>query len=477
MTIEVREVKSFPKEFSEGGITYKRTPGTQTVYDNALDRARNLVVIEHGRADAIILMTEAPPPDLYAFGVYLSRNEDNKLVGEESEHIRYEISPAARRSHVRCMYDARQRGIRDMSAHTPPYLLPIENRTLTAEDISPDHDIIGFDHPRTDIRVKKTKAGKTIRTGGNTPPDRVMLSGIATKVLNENFTKAEVRSMNLYFEGSPGVQNINVAGTCSTHRGVGEPVSTISVPSSEVCEGIVTHEIVHALRAIDGRRNTDRDLEEIDTEYETALRVQNPHEWRGGYYQFIPGAMQEHGVPDRPSVEAAVLADRVLATGATDKPLKGRRLTHKIVPKTVRRSRIETARSALDFDTFLHGPRTAEHYGLRQMIAEDVDVYFQIKLPDKSTVEYHIRFDEARPSLAKIKKHLKERFGKNIEAWEWEDGKRVRLISRRKKRTTTKKRTAKKPTTRKTPSKRRIPMTKTPNQYPKGIPPIPGGFL
>lgn len=485
MDIAVREVESFPAEFSEGGITYKRTSGANTTYDAAFDRATNRVVLEHGQADVIILRVYSPPPVGSEFCVYLSRNEDNKLSGAESEHIRYEISPAARRSHVRCMYDAGQRGIKDMSAHAAPYWLPPANGALTAEDISPDHDVIGFDHPRKDIHTRKTKAGTTIRIGGNLPEDRELLSTFAVDVLDGNFTDDEVRSMNLYFEGSAPM-HIDVAGTCSTHKGDGEPVSTVSVPWTDVGEGIVTHEVVHALRAMDGRKVQDRDSEEIETEYETTLRLQDPHGKGRGYYQFIPGNVHEHGVPNSSKITADVLADRVLATGATDKPLKGRRLTHEIVPNTIKRSRIETARPALNMDALYQEPRTERH-SLRQMVAEDVDVYFQIKLPDKTTTEYHIRFDGARPPLTKIKKHLKAKFGKNIEAWEWQDGRRVRLISRPKKprsrKRATKKRTSVK---QRTPAKKRTTMKKrTPAKKPvaakryglDAILGVPEGFL
>ncbi len=472
MPISTREGKSFPGDtFTEGNRKFKSTDLVHSDYTEAFGHAERMISSKHGRVDAIVFETRVKGTP--RFLVYLSRRkkEDRTIPAEDAAKIEYEISAFDRKIHINSMYDAGWRGIQDMSKFASRFIvLPPASPALSAKSISPDHDILGFDHPRKDIFVEKTNAGKTMRTGGNTFAERSMLANAARVVLDRNFTKAEVRKMNLYFEANdPDLQG--AAGTCSVHEGGGMPVSTVSVRKDQVYESVVTHEIVHALRSADGRSKwRDMDSEEIETEYETTLRLQKPRTVSGcGYYQYMPEFYTN--LEDTNWMADAALADRVLATGATDKPLKGRRLTHDIVPNTIMNSRIATAQPALR-------KRLAEkRTGSYQMIAEDVDTYFQIKLPDKSTVEYHIRFNEARPSLAKIKKHLKEKFGKNIEAWEWKDGKRVRLISRSKKRTTTNKRTTKKATTRKTPSKRRIPMTKTPNQYLKGIPPIPGGFV
>ncbi len=412
------------------------------------------------------------PPD---YRIYLTPKHYDTISLAKAREIGYDLNPFDRKTHIQCMYTLGQRGITDMAKFSGKFVVqPVAGLSgvagVSSADISPDHDIIGFDHPRDDIRVEKTQ-GKTMRTGGNTFAERAILANAARRVLHNNFTQGEVRKMNLFFEANP-VSMHGAAGTHSSYKSYGRPpISTISVSPTDLTEAVLTHEIVHALRAADGRRAVhDQDSEEIETEYESTLRLHEPRKARG-YYQYMPGVCDKHGKYDISQIEDAILTDRILATGTTDKPLKGRRLTHNIVPNTVERSHIETARHNF--------PVAADttHRDSQLMTAEDVDNYFQIKLPDKSTIEYHIRFNEARPSLAKIKKHLKEKFGKNIEAWEWQDGKRVRLISRSKKRTTTKKRTTKKATTRKTPSKRRVPAAKTPNQYLKGIPPIPGGFL
>ena len=376
---------------------------------------------------------------------------------EKAEAIGYGVRRLDRRVHIRCMHSAGQRGIADMSMFSTKYVEPPADKTsLSALDISPDHDIIGFDHPRKDIVVRTPKSGKAIRIGGNTFSDRSTLAFAAEELLNKNFTREEVRKMNLYFEANP-ISVPGVAGTHILYRSEGrKPISTIAVSANDLTEALVTHELVHALRAADGRRNTDIDSEEIETEYETTLRLQEPAKARG-YYMFVPGVHDGHGGYNLPKMVDAALSDRVLATGTTDKPLKGRRLTHDVVPNTVKYSRIDTARSVFD-DEGLVGHSIGE---AQPLIAEDVDTYFQIKLPDRTKADYHIRFVKARPPLKEIKKHLKEKFGKNIDAWEWRDGRKVQLISRPKK-TRSRKRTAKKSVSakKKTSTRKRAPTRK-----------------
>jgi len=440
-------------------------------FDDAAASARDAITLKSGRLYALIIYGVDEKRNY----VYTAPKKLKMISADEASKIEYPLTSADRRLHIKSMYGAGKRGIADMAEFSQQFAINPAGVTLTSDDISPTHDILGFDHPRMDILVGKTPGGKQIRTGGTNFHTRSVLAMGAGVVLDNNFTKNEVRDLELYFEAA-GTRVKGAAGTCESRKRRGRDVSIISISRHNVDEDVLTHEIVHALRAADGRNVKDRDMDEIATEYETALRVQNP--WRvRGYYRFIPGGMDAQGRSNSNTIANAVIADRVLATGATGKPLKGRRLTHDVVPNTIKNSRIATAKLALH-------EHHEEYYGVSQMIAEDVDTYFQIKLPDRSTTEYHIRFNTARPPLKEIKKHLKEKFGKNIDAWEWKDGKRVRLISRRKKRTTTNKttskknkRTAKKPTTRKTPPKRKIPMTNRPNQYSKGIPPIPGGFL
>ncbi len=432
-------VESFPgSTFSWLNRMYEFTDTVHSSQDNALKHALRLIKFKRLWVNAIILKDTSKAKPL--FYVYIARKDAEKISIDEAVKIGYDVHPLDRRVYIRSMYDAGNRGIQDMSKFSRQFVVQPKGTTLTSDDISADHDIIGFDHPRMDIFTAKTKSGKVIRTGGNTFSERSILSIAAGEVLNKNFTRDEVRKMNLYFEANTPLPR-GVVGTHNFHQGKGKPVSTISVGQNEITESTVTHEIVHALRNVDGRRGVaDRDLDEIATEYEATLRVQKPKTSALGYYQFMPEfcfACEAHD---------AMLADRMLATGATDKPLKGRRLTHDIVPNTIRNSRIATAQPALR-------KHFAEQQGGQQrMIAEDVDTYFHIRLPDKTTSEYHIRFTRARPPLKKIKKHLKDRFGKNIEAWEWHDGKKVRLISRPKK-TRSRKRTTKATT----PARKRTP--------------------
>ena len=472
MDIKYISVPTYPgSSFVYKNVSYTFAGMDYSDFDDAANSARDAIALKSGRVFALIVYGADEERNY----VYTAPKTLKMISMDEASKIPYPLTSADRRLHITTMYDAGRRGIADMAEFSPQFAINPEGVALTSDDISPTHDILGFDHPRMDILVEKTPGGKQIRTGGNDFPTRSVLANAAREVLDNNFTKNEVRDTELYFEAA-GTRMMGAAGTCESRKRRGRDVSIISISRHNVDEDVLTHEIVHAIRAADGRAVKDRDIDELATEYETALRVQNP--WRvRGYYKFIPGGMDTLGRSNSNTIANAVIADRILATGATGKPMKGWKLTHDVVPNTIKNSRIATAKPSLH-------EYHEERYGLQQMVAEDVDTYFQIKLPNRTTTEYHVRFVKARPPLKEIKKHLKEKFGKNIEAWEWKDGKRVRLISRRKKRTTAKKttpkrkkRTVKKATTRKTPSKRKIPMTIRPKHLSRGIPPIPGGFL
>jgi hypothetical protein len=459
MPIKLMFGEAFPGDtFTHEHCRYKALGRVFSDYPAAHQYAEQSIYGSVGQIDALIYERQPKNPNERAhYRVYHTPKHYDIISPAKAKEIGYDLDPFDRKAHIHCMHTAGRKGITDMSKFSGKFVAqPVTGLSgvsgVSSLDISPDHDIIGFDHPREDILVEKTKAGKTMRTGGNTFIERSTLANAAKHILNTNFTGAEVRKMNLYFEANP-IMMQGAVGTHSKYKPYGRPpLSTISVSFSGLNESVLTHEIVHALRAADGRRAVaDRDSEEIATEYEATLRVQEPRKVRG-YYQYVPGVLLDGAsYYDMSLMEDSVLADRVLATGATDKPLKGRRLTHEVVPNTIMNSRIETARGAFNVGDIFKPPND----DAQPLIAEDVDNYFQIKLPDKSTVEYHIRFNKARPSLAKIKKHLKAKFGKNIEAWEWHDGKRVRLISRPKKP-----RTRKQTTTKRTPAKRKTPTRK-----------------
>ncbi len=111
-----------------------------------------------------------------------------------------------------------------------------------------------------------------------------------------------------------------------------------------------------------------------------------------------------------------ILSDRILATGSETLNLKGKRAV-KRTQEVYDKSFISTV-----------------HFSP----AEDVDGYFEIHLPCGTTVDLHVRYTK-RPSLAQIKKDLKKRYGTNITAYEYRNGKRVQIIQKRKKPATAKK--------------------------------------
>ena len=275
-------------------------------------------------------------------------------------------------------------------------------------------DFDKLDMPIQDIHVFKDKTGKNVYVGGSDKKRRNTLTKAVQNVITHSFAASELKKMSLYFDTSHPSQ-ANAAGECQTftfHRGEKREKKHSIIRVAKGCEkeDVLIHEMVHARRHVMGDNVRDIDREEKETELEAVIRMQSPKQKVAGYYQLIPGGRNKGKMLEM------ILSDRVLATGSEKKSLKGKRAV-KRTQEIYDKSFISTV-----------------HFSP----AEDVDGYFEIRLPDGIMVDLHVRYTK-RPSLTQIKKDLKKRYGTNITAWEYRDGKRVQIIKKRKKPATAKK--------------------------------------
>ena len=275
-------------------------------------------------------------------------------------------------------------------------------------------DFDKLDMPIQDIHVFKDKTGKNVYVGGSDKKRRNTLTNTVKNIMVHSFAASELKKMSLYFDASHP-SSANAAGECQTftfNRGEKHEKkhSIIRVAKGREQEDTLMHEMVHARRHAMGDHVRDIDREEKETELESVIRMQFPARKVTGYYQFHPDGLDDN------KRRNMIVADRILATGSEKKSLKGKRAV-KRTQEIYNKSFISTV-----------------HFSP----AEDVDGYFEIRLPDGIMVDLHVRYTK-RPSLTQIKKDLKKRYGTNITAWEYRDGKRVQIIKKRKKPATAKK--------------------------------------
>ena len=271
-------------------------------------------------------------------------------------------------------------------------------------------DIEGFDQPRNDI--DKLKAHRRMVCVGGKYRKKAKPS--IKKVISSNFTGNVLKEIkNLYIETSGIKSGGNWAGQ---HEGIhltdGNKASIITIRKGFIdSEDVLTHELVHAHRfATERRYPFDRNKDEKETDLETVARL-SPQGLLNkicGYYNYIP-IVKEKTSPSEQSKarKEAQLKDRKCLTGAVNKKLKGKRAIKK-VKECYPKSEIRKA-----------------HFSP----AENVDRYFLVKLPDGTKIEIHQRYPKGkRGNLREIKKAFKKKYGTGIKAWEYRNGKKVRII-------------------------------------------------
>ena len=297
-----------------------------------------------------------------------------------------------------------------------------ENYTAWVEGGHKKYDLEGHDYPRPDVK----KIPKTYHKYAGAPKARVSKTAkMAEKVLRKNFTAKERKDIGKVFIEGSRPQSKKAAGTNAYYPS--DEVSIVKIdPSYADDEDVYTHELVHSRRHGSKDSVKDRNREEKQTEFETVGRLSSPDKKTAGYYYHIKGG----------DVKDDIKHDRILLTGSMAKKRKGKRFVED-VEKKYDKSKIKTA-----------------HFSP----AENLDRYFQVILPHRKRVEIHRRYKpHAKDTKAQILKQFKEQFGKDITAYEWENGKRVRIGGTVKRRKAISK-TKRSPIKRKISSKQNLPV-------------------
>ena len=253
------------------------------------------------------------------------------------------------------------------------------------------YDLDGFDHPRPDVK----KIPKTHQKYAGAPKTKVSkIAKIAGTVLRNNFTAKERKDIGkVLIEGSP--KSRKAAGSNTYYPS--DKLNIVKIDSDYIGdEDVYTHELIHARRHGSKDRVIDRNREEKMTDFETVGRLSSPEKKEAGYYRYIKGE----------SVRTGIKHDRILLTGSMAKRRKGK-VYLADVKKKYDKSKIKDA-----------------HFSP----AENLDRYFQVILPSGERVEVHRRYKpHKRDTKAQVLKQFKEQFGKDITAYEWENGKKVRI--------------------------------------------------
>lgn len=279
-------------------------------------------------------------------------------------------------------------------------------------------DVVGYDMPRKDIYSNKLHGKKWFY-------GQKYLKKPVKDIIGEHFTHDETSGMDVLFRTK------NFKGDCAgTHSFYHYPktdkvsheisIDRNSYKNESARKRILIHEFIHALRTKEGRRTRDRDKEEKKTNLEEIARAPvNSLDWKGGYYKHIPESKRK-GKKGWLSVEQMIKSDKsglVEVAGGKETSLKGKKA--------------KKATKKFFDDSFI----SKAHFSP----AENVDRYFLIKLPNGVTVEEH-RFYPTGSNNAKIKNSLKGKYGSNIEVWEWRDGKKVKIMGKKKNNKKRKKR-------------------------------------
>lgn len=269
------------------------------------------------------------------------------------------------------------------------------------------------DTPRPDIKGMKNKGGKLVRVGSSKKGYHKDFKEQVLPIIDRNFSKQELRDMNLYFEYPAGTAKSRWAGQCShqTSRS-GKKYAVISLRDQyRHDEEVVTHELVHARRYAKGEELRDKDRNEAETDLETAGRVSPGYfdKIACGYYQKIK---RDPGITDC----QLRTEDRVLLTGSKGRAMKGKKLV-KAVKERYPKSNIARFGGGGD-----RKPGACAVNGCIPPALEWRDRYFTIRLPDGGTVEHHVQFVQ-KATLAQVRELLTDQFGQNIRVVEWHDGK------------------------------------------------------
>ena len=340
-----------------------------------------------------------------------------RIQTREERLTKLHVGAKSRKEWIQEMWEWKHKGAIDFNINAQTKKIPksnIDYRVWQYQKKQPYMDLIdehGFDRSRKDVMKFKSPSGTNVYVGSGSKNKRRILGLNARLILRNNFTIAEVKSMGrMFFEAS---NPRSALGTCWYHPRMKASYMGFKAKTIDH-EKVVTHEVIHAYRFRSGLRTRDRNTEEKITELETmcrvsenAIRTEPTH--GGGYYQYIVPKKDRslywsNQAEYNRIVREAMLSDRKIILGDL-KSRKGVALRNRI----------------------------REHYGQTQIAkvhfssAELLDRSFVVK-DDGILQDIHVRY-EFPTSLAQIKKEFIEDFGKDVEVWEWRDGKKIKILA------------------------------------------------
>lgn len=274
----------------------------------------------------------------------------------------------------------------------------------------------GLDRSRKDVMKFKNYAGNNIYIGSGMEAKRNKIASHTRRILRNQFTIAENRAMgSVFVEGTMG--NTGAWGSNAGYPKFKGNYMRLD-PKIYDSDIVVTHEFIHAMRWGLGDHVRDRTREEKETELETVCRIPKSSitGMDGGSQRFVPGYYMY--VPDlkrirrtsgygayKDAVIQSMLHDRKVIMGSVDAKMKGISL-----------------RRRLNSDLFKKTVISQAHFSP----AEKLDRYFLIK-DNGIERSLHIRYGKIQ-TVATIKRDFIKEYGKDVEVWEYQDGKKVKFL-------------------------------------------------
>ena len=264
---------------------------------------------------------------------------------------------------------------------------------------------------RKDIKCTKVH-NKCVHVGGN---NRKSYAPFIKDTLESNFTSGEIHKMkNIYIETNPKNFDKDCSGTSeSLDFGKGVKGSIILIPKRkqgnvEGGEDTLTHETIHALRFSTNRYIKDVNREEKETQLESLSRISYDgfQQATTGYYTFVP---KLDTIAERFD---AMDSDRILLNNTLQRTRKG-----KWAIKTVNKKYKKTQLSKAHFSP-----------------GENIDRYFLVKLESGTIIRVHKRYKIGKyVNMLQLKDQFKARYGSNAIVWEWQNGKKIKIIGQKSK--------------------------------------------
>ena len=274
----------------------------------------------------------------------------------------------------------------------------------------------GLDRSRKDVLKYKNYAGNNIYIGSGTFSKRNTIALHTRRILRNQFTIAENRAMgSVFVEGT-----MSNSGAWGSNAGYPKFKGNYMRLDPKIYDSdiVVTHEFIHAMRWGLGDHNLDRTREEKETELETVCRIPKSsiiamggsQRFVPGYYMYVPDLKRIRRISGYRAYDEAVkksmLHDRKVIMGSENAKMKGKSLRRRLNSPLFHKTVISQA-----------------HFSP----AEKLDRYFLIK-DDGIERRLHIRYGIIQ-TVATIKRDFIKEYGKDVEVWEYQDGKKVKFIS------------------------------------------------